>query len=107
MMKKSEVLKIISDGFSEQYNCKAYTTSNFSFDLIPAMMLDPSIEYRPGYFVKLKHSFSNREVIANIVVANERRQPTMYVILKRDEDASVIERVKKSCKGSLDIVVLD
>ena len=107
-MKKSQILRAVSDEFAKKYNCRAYTTSNFSImNAFVYPLLSHNFIYEFGYFVKLKHSLSNREIVANITFQNsscDNRQK-VYVGLKHDNDTPVIDNAQKSCGKGLDIIV--
>ena len=107
-MKKSRVLKTVSNEFAKKYGCRAYTTSNFS---IRYQIIYPSIglssPYELGYLVKLKHSFSKREAVANLTFeTNKDKNWRMFVTLKNDKDMPVIENIRESCGNSIDVIVL-
>jgi hypothetical protein len=102
-MEKSKLLKLITKKFSQECNCKAYTTTNFSLDAIFLMAIDPeNYPYTPGYFLKLKDQSGKKEIAAGLVFENSK----LLITLEDQKYKPVVDSVKRSYNGKLDIIVL-
>jgi len=109
MIKKSQIRKLVSNEFAKKYDCPAYARSNFSFKytIIYPLLFGPDYIQDSGYFVKVKHSLFNREIVAGITFENgspDGRQK-VCVTLVNSKDAPIIKDIQESCGKGLDIIV--